>query len=327
MDVYLVFNELCLTRPRPENQHKTLAQGWMSQFGEVLTTARRHGIKVLRVTQGFFELSLVPGYTIREWSFDREIDRELKRRIQSAATSYDEDSPEALEVNQKRLAFEYRYEGLAAEGLGFALLLDSIAVSLETEACWNCTDVDFEVDEIIEVDDDVDVIQKRQSRKHVSRKDHLDAHKKWLQDERFLVSVQDGPFLLSKIEDWFPNLVVLEDAKAQIQELSTGTPHLRQLVSKLFELENYCSTWKTGAFDKDKLASKATPESASVAGNAQYTSMRTFRLPNGREIYFEWHLRLTPGAWRLYFLPDVTAHKIFIGYVGKKLPSQKYPTV
>lgn len=327
MDVYLVFNELCLTRSRTGIQHKSLAQGWMEQFGDVLTQARRYGVKVLRVTQGFFELSLVPNYTIREWTFDREIDRELKRRIQSAATSYDEDTPDAVEDNKKRLAFEFKYDGIAADGLGFAFLLESIAVSLDTEDCWKSTEISLAIDEIIETEDDIQIIQTVKPARHISHKDHLELHRKWLQEERFTTSVQDGTYLLSKASDWFPGLIILDNARPQIQELSHGTPQIRQLVSKLFELENYCRGWSSGPFDKDKIASKATPESASVAGNAHYAGMRTFKLPDGREEYFEWHLRLTPGPWRLFFLPNSTDHIIYVGYVGRKLPSKKYPTV
>jgi hypothetical protein len=333
MDVYLVFNELCLLRPRPleAEANEFVAQDWMRGFGDVITHARRYGIKVLRVRHGFFEMVLVPDYTLRDWATDKRIDRELKRRIQSAATAYDElehEIPEDIqEAAMKKRGLEFRYDGSDAEGLGFAILLESIAVSLDTEECWRQSEIDVEVEEIIEVEGDIQIVPSVKVTRHASYPNHLDTHRDWLQLERFATSVQNGKDLLDRIEDWFPNLVVLDSAKDQVREMFAGTPQLRQFVNKLFELENYCQQWKTGGFDKNSLASKASPESASVRNDTHLRSFRIFRLPDGREEFFEWHLRLTPDEWRLFFLPDPANHKVYIGYVGRKLPTRKYRTM
>jgi hypothetical protein len=325
MDIYLVFNEICLLRPRPTEPqpNEFSAQDWMQKFGDVITRARHYGIKVLRVRRDFFEMVLVPNYTIRDWATDKRIDRDLKRRIQSAATGHDEleyDIPEDIQdAESKKLGFDFKYEGAPAEGLGFASLLESIAVSLNTEECWRQSQINVDIEEIVESEDDIKIIPSVKSIKHASHPDHLDDHRNWVQLERFATAVQNGIYMLSKIEDWFPNLIFLDSTKTQVEQMVAGTPQLRQVVNKLFELENYCKEWT--------IASKVTPESASVRSDPRLRRMRVFRLPDGREEFFEWHLRLTPDEWRLFFLPDPTNHRMYVGYIGRKLPTRKYRTI
>lgn len=328
MDVYLVFNELCLLRPCAANAEVTIqmAQQRMEDFGNVITHARRSGVKSLRVKQGFFELPLTPKYTIRDWKNDSHVDRELRRRIQSAATALDE-LEEFRVAESKKLTFEFEYEGQEAEGLGFSYLLESIAVSLNTEACWQESKITLEIEELVEHDDDdVDVVVKQETVRHVSKADHFGCHRDWLQQERFATSVQDGHYLLSKIDEWFPNLVMIDHMKEQIDRMRAGTPQMRQLVIKLFELENYCCNWTQAAFDSKRLKSKVSPESQTVRDSKSMRGQRTFQLPDGHDQFFEWHLRLTPDAWRLYFLPDAAKHKMYIGYVGPKLQTAKHKT-
>ena len=45
----------------------------------------------------------------------------------------------------------------------------------------------------------------------------------------------------------------------------------------------------------------------------------TIKCPDTKERLFSWHLRMTPGAWRLYFSEELGPGKIIIGYIGIKL--------
>ena len=53
---------------------------------------------------------------------------------------------------------------------------------------------------------------------------------------------------------------------------------------------------------------------------------RTFLCPDGEERLFSWHVRYTPGAGRIHFLPLGPREGCLIGYIGHKLPTVKYPT-
>jgi hypothetical protein len=87
-------------------------------------------------------------------------------------------------------------------------------------------------------------------------------------------------------------------------------------MKKLFELEEYSKRWTSGTFNKDDLASKATPESESRL--QKFEKELTFECFDGEKRLFSWHIRMTPGAWRLHFHP-LKPTKIIIGYIGVKI--------
>ncbi|MCI0528399.1 MAG: hypothetical protein L0Y56_13245, partial [Nitrospira sp.] len=66
-----------------------------------------------------------------------------------------------------------------------------------------------------------------------------------------------------------------------------------------------------------------SPESQATL--QQFGRERTFRSPDGEERIFSWHVRLTPGSWRIYFFPE-EAGKMIVGYIGPHLPTVSYPT-
>lgn len=66
-----------------------------------------------------------------------------------------------------------------------------------------------------------------------------------------------------------------------------------------------------------QLPSKTTPESDSRI--QQFRQQLTIKCPDSKERLFSWHLRMTPGAWRLYFSEELGPGKIIIGYIGLKL--------
>jgi len=47
----------------------------------------------------------------------------------------------------------------------------------------------------------------------------------------------------------------------------------------------------------------------------------TFLCPDGKERSFDFHLRFTPGAGRIYFYPKQPG-AIIVGYIGEKLKKQ-----
>jgi hypothetical protein len=118
-------------------------------------------------------------------------------------------------------------------------------------------------------------------------------------------------------EDLFPNLVFCDDVYKQVQSLSSGNPILRQVTRRLFELEEFCKSWTHGGFDMDSLPCKASPESDSRL--KQLKKELTFKCPDGNERVFSWHVRMTPGAWRLHFSVELGLRKIIIGYIGPKI--------
>ncbi len=99
--------------------------------------------------------------------------------------------------------------------------------------------------------------------------------------------------------------------------MNIGDPILQQVKKRLFELEQYCQIWTTGSFNKNLLPSKTTPESDSRI--KEFRQQLTIECPDGKKRLFSWHLRITPGAWRLYFSEELGPRKIIISYIGLKL--------
>lgn len=117
---------------------------------------------------------------------------------------------------------------------------------------------------------------------------------------------------------YFYGVEFCEDVGKQMQNLYSGNPMLRQVIKRLFELEDYCKIWTNGAFNSDNIPSKATPESESRLRH--FKQELTFKCPDGEKRIFSWHLRMTgAGAWRLHFSEELGPGKIIIGYIGSKI--------
>ncbi|HWS85247.1 MAG TPA: hypothetical protein VN207_13415 [Ktedonobacteraceae bacterium] len=92
---------------------------------------------------------------------------------------------------------------------------------------------------------------------------------------------------------------------------------------KLQELDSFCVDWLDGPFDPQKIAGKITNESQATLHT--HGKERTFLCPDGEKRLFSWHMRLTPGAWRIYFHPTTYEQELIIGYIGRHLPTVDYP--
>jgi hypothetical protein len=99
--------------------------------------------------------------------------------------------------------------------------------------------------------------------------------------------------------DMVLNEVSLIDAA---NDISTA----KQLMSELYKtIETFISI-------------AATSESEATLN--QYRHTRTFICPDGVPQVFKWHVRLTPGAWRIHFFPLDDKRQLIIGYIGRHLP-------
>ena len=314
MDIFLVFNELSI-RPNPDDTIYT-ARELMERFTTVIKHCRANKVKPLKAKENFQEMPLARDYTVADWLQDRSVDRDRQRLLRSSITAL-HPLPEPNE--EKRQAMEFQYNGKIAEGLGGAWLLDSLAVSLATGPEWEALELPLET---LELDDESDqLIGRKENVKHLFSAEQFPLHQAWLQN-RIRLSVRNGQMLLEKSTEWFFKLEFVATAQTQIKQLSQGD-QLAQLIKRLLELHDYCTQWTEGGFDADALL-KCTTESQTVRNTPELRQHRIFSLPDGRERYFEWHIRLTPNEWRLHFWPDPETRLIYIGYVGKHLPTGKY---
>lgn len=322
MELDLVFNELSVKALAPD---KEIAKQWMFQLIQTIRSFTAQGVKVnIRSQVSFYHIMLAPNYSISQWC--KEASEKERRFIKtlSKKTPLSQDllNIDIQEIENNQGLLEFRYKDQVALGLGVAspALLDTIAISFISNECWNLSLLEIQSLEYSE--EEKEVIENLVVR-HASFNIHVEDHVEWIQD-KIQIDIADGTDIWDRREDLFPHLEFCENLAKQIQSLYYGTPILKQVEKKLFELENYCKTWTDGVFNADLLASKATPESQSRLDSLE--EKLTFKCPDGKNRIFSWHLRMTgAGAWRLHFFPKLEISpklgtgKIIIGYIGEKI--------
>lgn len=214
------------------------------------------------------------------------------------------------ELAQLGMAQDVFYEGAEDDEFGFSLDFD-LETSDHHAACWR-----FKYEREA---DDGEIEEQRVRVAHASQPSHIEAHREWIQT-RLQEDVQDGSDLWNRRAELLPSLSFCDTVASQIQKLTSTM--LRPVTRRLFELEHYCQESTTGVFDPKQLGSKASPESQATLN--QYSQERTFLCPDDIERTFSWHLRLTPNAWRLYFIPLPKTRQMIIGYIGPHLRTVKY---
>ncbi len=317
MDFDLILNELSLRNPASNEQ---IAQQRMSELIKTIKAVKAQGVNVsLRTKENFHTTLLAPNYPLRRWLNDADqVERIfIKTLATKAPFSTDTGNSEIQDIENNSSLSEFRHQGEMAIGLGIAYVLDTIAISLLSEECWDCSRLELEFRCL---NQDEELIHELVDIIHVSRSSHVQEHAVLIHgiQQRIRQEVSDGVELWNRKEELFPRLEFCEDVSKQMQNLYPGNPMLRQVIKRLFELEDYCKIWTDGAFNSDNVSSKATPESESRL--RQFKQELTFKCPDGEKRIFSWHLRMTgAGAWRLHFSEELGPGKIIIGYIGSKI--------
>ena len=318
MSLDIILNELSLQTPAA---NKLVARQWMSSFIQTLRSikSRVDQQASLRTQYDFHSNLLASDYPLQRWLNDNEVDREERRFIKTLATkspfSQDIDNSEVQEVESNIAPCEFRYHGKLAIGLGVAFTLDTIAVSLLSDNCWDCSYLNVD---IVSIDLDEERIA---AVRHTSRKEHLQDHIEWIEQTSIQDRLIDGVALWNKRHELFPNLQFCDSVKKQLEDLRKGDSILPPIRKKLYELQNYSENWLVGGFDKRLIGCKATPESEATL--TKYSQERMFLCPDGQKRIFSWHVRLTPLAWRIQFYPEQPG-QIIIGYIGLHLPTGRF---
>lgn len=307
----MVLNELSLKTPVSDRYR---ARQLMSQLIGTLRQATASGVnRVLRTSDEIHCLELAPNYRISQWRNDPEVDREERRFFTTLATK----APFWTDVFEKfKDEFDLsdiKHQGEIVRGIGFALVTDALPVSFNSEPRWDCCYLNLKV---IRIDFNEEIIDETVIIVHASCRNHVQQHADWIEN-RIRTEVVNGEELWNQRKELFPSLEFCDDVSKQIQCLDNGKPMLRQVLKRLFELEEYCKTWKNGAFDFDALPSKVSPESESRL--QEFKDELTFKCSDGKKRLFSLHARMTPGAWRLHFCTELGPGKIIIGYIGPKI--------
>src|SRR5712692_4022596 len=308
MELEMVLNDLSLRSPAPDIH---IAPQWMSALISTAVAAVQHGVKqIIRTHSGFHATLLAPNYPLVSWLNDNSVDRDTRRYLLTTTKFpflVDLHDPN---IQDNILLSEFSCDGEPAEGLGIAYLLEALPISVRSEQRWESSRLVLEAKQL---QDDGSISTTRITIVHASDSGHLLEHDAWIQERRF-TSVRDGSDLWNRRRSLFASVSFCDAVGKQVQGLHIGHPLLRPVIRRLFELENYCKNQQVGPFDPNSLPTRASPESQSTL--QQFGRERTFLCPDGQERVFSWHVRLTPGAWRIHFSPGPDVGEIIVGYIG-----------
>lgn len=320
MDVEIVLNELSL---QPTNDIWA-AQQKMSIFLETVVTATRNGInRSMRTHDDVYTLMLGPNYPVSKWMNDNKVDLEARRFFKTLTTK----TPflQGLEQNPIHdtvMLSDPFLEHECAIGLGVAFWLDALAVSLQSEQRWDTSHLPIRMSQL---DEDGGLFDTIEDVHHASHADHIKEHLEWIRECICgnQAIIRSGIDLCLQKKDLFPHLHFCASVEDQLKTLLTGDLKVLAIQKKLQELESYCAKWHDGPFDPQKIAGKISPESPTTLRT--YDKERTFLCPDGEKRVFSWHMRLTPGTWRIHFYPIPSQQALIIGYIGRHLPTVDYP--
>lgn len=309
MDLEMVLNELSLKTAADVPTARQL----MSELIQTLLAATESGVKSkLRTQENFYFVELAPDYSVGSWCNDKDVSQDdIIFFLQLTTEPFWEDAAE--EIKDEFNLSEVLYQEEAAMGLTFAFVSDALVVSLLSESKWDCSRLELQLRHL---DDNEELIEESVEIPHASRSVHLGEHADWIKN-RIRIILRNGSELWQRRSELFPHLEFCESVRPQVEILNATNPMFRQVMKRLFKLEEYCQSWTSGPFNKDALGSKATPESDSRLRD--FAEQLNIRCPDGEDRLFSWHVRMTPGPWRLHFSVELGPGRIIVGYIGRKI--------
>jgi len=239
---------------------------------------------------------------------DRDKKRRLLNFIKDGITVIE--SPLILhdeEENEQLLENEYFYNNVSTIGaLACCDIWNTVTISFNSKIEWDKDYIVLQKQTILDEQEiDIDI-------RHASKIQHLKSHQiffKELDDDIKLEITQEN--FWHRREEFFPNKIVFcKEIEKQIENINKVT--FEQAISILRDVER-----------ARKLITdySHSGESQSVKNDDALRRQRLFTIENNK-VFFENHIKSLPNANRIYFLEQ--DDKIYIGYIGKHLPTKKH---
>ncbi len=204
----MVLNELSLQTPVADI---STARKLMSELIQTLRQAKSLGVKpILRTHSNINNIELFCDYPIASWRNDKIVDLEERRFFRSLILKapFCEDAVE--EIKSKFDLSEVWHQGKLSEGLLFALISNSLAISLLSHPQW---DTDFLELQVTELDENEELTDYSEKIVHASRSIHVKQHTEWIKNriKNLLFDRQiDGQLLWERKGEFFPSLIFCE---------------------------------------------------------------------------------------------------------------------
>ena len=323
----LFFNELS-AKVKAASRHE--GREWMNGFIHSITALAAHqpvelvAIKPSDKRWNFFAIELSKNYTLSNWLYDRKVDRDIKAYFQKITTKID--IPDDIDDEVKNCFYLSEFlpsnrdyaNGCEDDacGLGLAYLLNTVAASLASEERWKIIRVPLRHVRLTpdgNEEEDIESLNISQSSQAQCIFDIL------LERDQTILKENPQDFANSK-ERCFPHLKFGMDIDDQINSLSTDI--CKQVVIKLVSIDNAVRDWQCTPCQKDLTLSYISKETQATM--RQFGEQRKFRDSKGNIKIFELHTRID-RKYRIHLRIDYRERSMEIGYIGKHLPTNKFP--
>jgi len=302
---FVVFNELSLPFTNQTKIKKKL-----KDFFSIFNELEKRNITKIRMDKNFKDYPILENKSLQQF-FGQLSDIELKDRLREFITNgiVKIDSPLIMnneEESEQLLESEYFYNNISTQGgLACADVWNTLAISFNSDEEWNNYKIILQKETISDEEKvNIEIL-------HLSKKEHIeDTLKDFFNElEDFIkLGITQNNFW-EKREEFFPKRIVF--CKEVEKQIKTLDKHIfRQAIRILRDIEN-----NQESIPKNKY----TPESPSVKNNTKKSDKRMFTI-NNEKVYFDNHI--TFSSKKIYFLEQ--DDKIYIGYIGKHLPTKKY---
>lgn len=308
----LIFNELSLN-DIPDNigDGEKLIENFTKVYSIAKSKFRFSNIIMTYVNIN--EIEVAKNYPVSSWRNNSNTDRDIANIFRVLC-----DKQSIIDEIDDEIEFKFSHIIQEAKGALIACLNDEFLFSLSSHDFWSSFNIEGSFYDLKE-----DIYKNRKLR-NISDERHLNDNIdifKYI--EKCKVNKYPTPQeLLDNLDSLFPNLIFHKKAKKQLKD-EVESQYLKHLRNKLYEINQYFSSWEPGKFESDKFKSKISQQSKETIN--RYKQEHTFEFEN-KEILVSWHLRYTGGIpGRIYFYPDENTGKGLICSLTIKLPTVNDP--
>lgn len=260
-----------------------------------------------------FAMRLAGGYTLHDWLTDKQVDRDQRELLWTISTkvAFEQDVSEA--VRDRFFLSEFLYNNQEAAGLGLSYLIGTAAVSLRSHERWVRIYIGLRhlwIDDEGEHQLDVEALNIADGNQANEVSDEL---LKRAQDEL----AKNSTRLAGRKQECFPHLAFGVDVDDQLSVLSGDV--IEQVIGKLIVLDAAVRDWRRNASESPVISVR--PESKPTM--QKYGDLRVFRDRYGNAKEYRSHA--TVGSYRIHLFVDQRNRVLEIGYIGKHLPTVKFP--
>ncbi len=293
-------------------------------FFEILIDAFKNNMKSIRVSdkfdKGWYNLEVAENFCLRDFiNSHHSKDYKIRIKIIISKTELPQIPTNNIEVKDNASLSEFFLEnnkGAKTPSLGFAFLLDQVAISFKSEIYWNKSKINLISKKM---NDDGDIKEVKCIVKNVAQFLHWQKHFIQIEKERKASCIK-GRTLWKDKNIEFENLIFCKIAEKQFKNLSINDAVYNKLWENLKKLDSAIIKSKSDTELKNETKLNFTDENDSVKNNPKLRRHREFHITEDKKVFFGLHVKNFPAYMRLHFYSDYENKKIYIGYFGKHLP-------